>query len=133
VREYRGDCHNATWVAAGLTATDIGLLTELWWGMPIRSYSRTRGWTAAEFDAAEHHLRDLGYLEGEGPVTHLSLAGRHAREQLEVQTDEQMRPALDALGDDVDELADILAPWGEAVRAGRGYLTAGPHDLGGAA
>jgi hypothetical protein len=43
LREYRGDCHNAAWVAAGLTATDIGLLTELSWGMPIRSYSRTRG------------------------------------------------------------------------------------------
>ena len=45
LREYRGDCHNAAWVAAGLSATDIGMLTELSWGMPVRSYSRTRGWT----------------------------------------------------------------------------------------
>jgi hypothetical protein len=133
LREYRGDCHNAAWVAAGLTATDIGLLTELWWGMPIRSYSRTRGWTAEEFDASEHHLRDLGYLEGEGTGTRLSMQGRHAREQLEVATDEQLRPALEVLGDDLEELVGILAPWGETIRAGRGYLGAGPHDLGGSA
>jgi hypothetical protein len=91
LREYRGDCHNASWVAAGLTATDIGLLTELTWGMPTRSYSRTRGWTTEEFDRAEHHLRDLGHLDGVGTDTHLSQQGRHAREQIEVATDEQLR------------------------------------------
>lgn len=130
LREYRGDCHNAAWVAAGLTATDIGLLTELSWGMPTRSYSRTRGWSDEEFDRSEHHLRDLGYLDGIGAETHLSQPGRHAREQIEVVTDEQMRPALDALGDDIEELFDILAPWGETIRDGKGYLGAGPHDLG---
>lgn len=129
LREYRGDCHNAAWVAAGLTATDIGILTELYWGLPVRSYSRTRGWTTEEFDASEHHLRNLGYLDGEGAGTHLSLEGRHAREQLEVATDIQMLPALDALGDDIEELFDILTPWGATIRAGRGYLGAGPHDL----
>jgi len=130
LREYRGDCHNAAWVAAGLTATDIGILTELSWGMPVRSYSRTRGWTTEEFDRSEHHLRDLGHLEGTGAETHLSQPGRHAREQIEVATDDQMRPALDALGDDIDELFGILAPWGDTIRAGKGYLGAGPHDLG---
>lgn len=130
LREYRGDCHNAAWVSAGLTATDIGLLTELSWGMPARSYSRTRGWTADEFDRAEHHLRDLGYLDGVGSDTHLSQQGRHAREQIEVVTDDQLRPALDVLGDDAEELFDILAPWGEMVRDGKGYPGAGPHDLG---
>lgn len=129
VREYRGDCHNAGWVAAGLTATDIGILTELSWGMPARSYSRTRGWTTEEFDRSEHHLRDLGYLDGDSSDVHLSQPGRHAREQIEVATDDQLRPAIDALGDDIDELFDILAPWGEAIRSGKGYLGAGPHDL----
>jgi Helix-turn-helix family len=131
LREYRGDCHNAAWVAAGLTAADIGILTELSWGMPMRSYSRTRGWTDEEFDRSEHRLRDLGLLDGSGRDTHLSQQGRHAREQIEVVTDDQMRPALDALGEDIDELVEILAPWGETIRAGKGYLGAGPHDLGG--
>jgi hypothetical protein len=130
LREYRGDCHNAAWVAAGLTATDIGLLTELTWGMRPRSYSRTRGWTTEEFDRAEHHLRDLGYLDGVGSDTHLSQQGRHAREQIEVATDDQLQPALDALGGDAAELFDILSPWGDAVRDGKGYPGAGPHDLG---
>ena len=130
LREYRGDCHNAAWVAAGLTATDIGILTELSWGMPTRSYSRTRGWTTEEFDQSEHRLRDLGYLDGEGSDTRLSLPGRHAREQIEVATDDQMRPALETLGADIEELFAILAPWGAAIRAGKGYLGAGPHDLG---
>jgi hypothetical protein len=130
LREYRGDCHNAAWVAACLTATDIGLLTELTWGMPLRSYSRSRGWTPDEFDRSEHRLRDLGYLDGTGSETHLSQVGRHAREQIEVATDDQMRPALDALGAEIDELFDLLAPWGEEIRAGKGYLGAGPHDLG---
>jgi hypothetical protein len=129
LREYRGDCHNAAWMAAGLTATDIGLLTELSWGMPPRSYSRSRGWTTAEFDRSEQHLRDLGYLDGDGPDTHLSQQGRQAREQIEVATDEQLRPALDALGADIDELFDVLAPWGETIRSGKGYPGAGPHDL----
>jgi hypothetical protein len=130
LREYRGDGHNAAWVAAGLTATDIGILTELWWAMPVRSYSRTRGWTTDEFDRSEHHLRDLGYLDGAGPDTHLSQAGRHAREQIEVATDAQMAPALEALGEAIDELFELMAPWGETIRAGKGYLGAGPHDLG---
>lgn len=125
LREYRGDCHNAAWVAAGLTATQIGMLTELYWGLPLRSYSRTRGWTAEQFDEAAADLRERGLLDGDG----LSASGREQREHLEDQTDRQMAPALDALGDDVAELFEILEPWGATVRAGRGYLAAGPHDL----
>ena len=48
---------------------------------------------------------------------------------LEVETDRQMVPALRALGDDAEELFAILAPWGEAIRAARGYPESGPHDL----
>ena len=130
LREYRGDCHNAAWVAAGLTATDIGLLTELYWGMASRSYSRSRGWTTAEFDASEQRLRDDGLLDGTGGDTRLSDLGRQFREEIEVATDEQMEPAIDAIGGAFDELVEILAPWGVLVRAGHGYLASGPHDLG---
>jgi hypothetical protein len=125
LREYRGDCHNAAWVAAGLTATQIGLLTELYWGLGLRSYSRTRGWTAEQFDEAEAGLRDRGLLEGSA----LSAAGRELREGLEVSTDEQMAPALDVLGSSIDEVFAILEPWGVSIRAGHGYLPSGPHDL----
>lgn len=127
LREYRGDSHTIAWSAAGFDATEIGLLTELYWGLPMRTYARTRAWSDAEFDAATDRLRSRGLIDGDG----FTAAGRDAREAIEVTTDEQMRPALDALGDDVAELSSILEPWGAAIRAAGGYLANGPHDLGG--
>ena len=41
LREFRGDSHTAAWVAFGIDATEIGLLTELFIGLPMRSYIRT--------------------------------------------------------------------------------------------
>jgi len=125
LREYRGDAHTAAWISAGLDATEIGLLTELFWGLPLRSYTRTRAWSDAEFDAAEERLTARGLI-AEGAFT---AAGRELREGVEVATDAQLAPALTALGDDLDELLGILQPWGDTVRAGHGYLAAGPHDL----
>ena len=127
LREYRGDSHTMAWGVAGFDATEIGLLTELYWGLQMRTYARTRAWSEAEFDAATDRLRSRGLINGDG----FTAAGRDAREAIEVATDEQMRPALDALGDDAEELCSILEPWGAAVRAGGGYLANGPHDLGG--
>jgi len=127
LREYRGDSHTMAWGVAGFDATEIGLLTELYWGLPMRTYARTRAWSEAEFDAATDRLRSRGLVNGDG----FTAAGRDAREAIEVATDEQMRPALDALGDDAIELCAILEPWGAAVRTGGGYLANGPHDLGG--
>ena len=125
LREFRGDSHIASWVSAGLDATEIGLLTELYWGLPLRSYSRTRAWTNEQFDAATERLEERGLI-ADGAFTP---AGREVREDIEVHTDAQMRPTLDALGDDVGELCDRLAPWGEAIRSAKGYPASGPHDL----
>ena len=41
---------------------------------------------------------------------------------VEVATDRQCQPILDALGDGFDELVTILTPWGAAVRDAGGYL-----------
>jgi hypothetical protein len=127
LREYRGDSHTMAWVSAGFDATEIGLLTELYWGLPMRSYARTRAWSDAEFDAATDRLRSRGLIDGAG----FTADGRDARDAIEVVTDEQMRPALEALGDDAEELCSILEPWAAAVRATGGYPAKGPHDLGG--
>jgi hypothetical protein len=129
LREYRGDSHIAAWVSADLTATEIGLLTELYWGVPLRSYSRTRAWTDAQFDEATDSLQRRGLVENDS----FTAAGRDERERIEALTDQQMAPAIAAIGDDIDELFAILEPWGAAVREGRGYLPAGPHDLARAA
>lgn len=129
LREYRGDSHIAAWISAGFDATEIGMLSELWWGLPARSYSRTRAWTDAQFDAAGERLAARGMLD-DGALTE---AGRAAREAVELDTDAQMAGALGALDGDVGELCDLLEPWGAKVRAARGYLPSGPHDLADAA
>ena len=125
LREYRGDSHTAAWISAGLNATQIGLLSELYWGVPMRSYSRTRGWTNDQFDAAAESLQGRGLITADA----LTATGREARELIETVTDSQMAGAIGALGDDIRELFEILEPWGAAVRAGFGYLRSGPHDL----
>jgi hypothetical protein len=117
LREFRGDSHIAAWVAAGLDACEVGLLTELYWGMPGRTYVRTRAWSAEQLDAADARLTDAGLL-ADGALTE---AGRQRREEIELATDAQMAPALAALGDDLQELADLLTPWDEAVMAAGGY------------
>jgi hypothetical protein len=129
LREYRGDSHTASWISAEVDATEIGLLSELYWGLPMRSYSRTRAWSDEQFDAAHERLRGRDLVDDTG----FTAAGREFREQIEVRTDHQMRRAIAAIGDDIDELVAITTPWGATVRAGFGYLSSGPHDLADAA
>jgi hypothetical protein len=126
LREFRGDAHNSAWTTAGLSAVEIGLLTERYLGLPVRSYIRTRAWTDAQLDAAEDALRARGWVDD----TSLTDEGRAAREAIEVDTDVQMRPATDALGDDAEELFGLLQPWGRAVVEAGGYL-GGAGDLAG--
>ena len=124
LRECRGDAHVCAWSSAGVDAIEIGLLTEAYMGLPLRTYIRTRGWNDAELDAAVGRLEEREVLANEG----LSDAGRREREAIEIATDKQMAPAVDALGDDVEELCDILRPWGSAMRDAGGYV-GGPVDL----
>jgi hypothetical protein len=125
LREYRGDAHTASWISAGFDATEIGLLTELYWGLPMGTYIRTRAWTDDQLEAAKERLRGRGLLDGD----EFSDRGRAEREAVERTTDQQCRAAIDALGDDLDELLSLLQPWGAAVRDAGGYLPSGPHEL----
>lgn len=130
LREYRGDSHTAAWISAGLTACEIGLMSELYWGLPIKSYSRTRAWSEDDYSEAIENLQRLGCITSDGELTP---HGRDVREQIEVNTDKQMDCVLRAIGADVNELITILKPWGAAIRAGKGYPASGPHDLANAA
>jgi hypothetical protein len=118
LREYRGDAHTAAWTVAGFDATEIGLVTELFWGIPMRTYVRSRAWTDAQLDAAEARLEARGILKN-GDFTD---EGRALRGDVELNTDRQMRPAIEALGDDFDELVGIIEPWSAAVRDAGGYI-----------
>jgi hypothetical protein len=125
LREYRGDCHTAAWTSAGLDATEIGLLTELYWGLPLRSYTRTRGWSDEAFDAAVGRL-ELRGLIADGAFTD---EGRALREAIERTTDAGLVTAIEAIGEDLDDVIEVLEAWGATIRAGNGYPSAGPHDL----
>lgn len=125
LREYRGDSHISAWTAAGLDAAEIGLLTELYWGLRMRTYIRTRAWSDADLDAAEARLVERG-LVADGAFT---ATGRAEREAVEITTDRQCRPIVEALDDDLDELVAILGLWGSAIREAHGYPASGPHDL----
>jgi hypothetical protein len=124
LRECRGDAHVAAWSAAALDGVETGLLNDLYMGLPFKSYVRTRGWNDDELDAAEARLVSRGWL-ADGA---LSDAGRAAREAIEVATDEQVAPALAALGDDLDAVLAVLQPWGAAIRAAGAYV-GGAVDL----
>ncbi len=125
LREYRGDVHTAAWTSAGLDATEIGLLSELYWGLPARSYVRTRAWSDPQLDAAQARLRERAFIDDNG----LTESGRAFRESIELATDGPCGAIVDGLGDDVSELLGLLAPWGAAIRDASGYPPQGPHDL----
>jgi hypothetical protein len=125
LREFRGDSHTIAWVSAGFDPIEIGLLTELFWGMPLGSYIRTRAWSSDQIDDAAERLRSRGFVEGDA----LTDAGREAREAVEAHTDRQMAPVVDVLGDDADELFAVLEPWARAVVEGAGYLRSSPAEM----
>jgi hypothetical protein len=127
LREFRGDAHVAVWSTTGLDAVEIGLLTEPYWGLPFKTYVRSRAWSEAELDAGLERLEARG-LVADGNLT---AAGRELREQIEARTDEACSRMIANLGDDLDELLSILEPWGAAIREARGYPKGGPHDIAG--
>lgn len=125
LREYRGDSHIAAWTTAGFDATEIGLLTEPYWGLPMRTYIRTRGWSDDQLDAAEQRLVDRGLVEGSA----LTEKGRAEREAVEAATDHACRRIVDNLGNELGELVSILSGWSRAIQDAGGYPPTGPHDL----
>lgn len=125
MREFRGDSHTASWIAAGLDAIEIGLLSELYWGLPLHSYVRTRAWSTDQVEAAIERLKSRGLVDNDS----FTEAGRQLREGIELRTDAQMLPALAAIGDDLNDVCARMQTWGVTVRAGHGYLAAGAADL----
>lgn len=119
LREYRGDSHIQVWGAAGFDAVEIGLISDLFWGLAPRAHTGGRGWTVEQLSAGEDRLRSMGFLEGD----RITDKGRQARELVEQQTDAAMQRALRVLGDSVDLLIATMEPWGKAVFEAGGYLT----------
>jgi len=115
VREHRGDSHVASAAAAGLDAVEMNILTELWIGMPLLSYTATRGWAPEAMQRAVARLERRGWLR-DGALTEDGVAGRLSIEQ---RTDAQEQAIVAALGDRLREVCDRLNHWGQlCIEAG---------------
>lgn len=117
VREHRGDGHVAAWIATGLDALEIGLLTEIYWGLDVGSYIATRGFGSDDVEKGLRRLEEHR-LVADGRFTE---AGRALREGIEDATDSMEAGVVEALGDAADELFGILEPWTQAILDAGGY------------
>jgi hypothetical protein len=107
LREHRGDSHVAASIGRGLGPIAMNVLTELWLGMPLGSYTATRGWGPEQIDATVTALVAAG-LAKDGQLT---AAGRRARDDLEATTDAMEASIVDALGPDRDAIIAQLDDW----------------------
>ncbi len=109
VREHRGDSHVAAAAAGGLSAVEMNILTELWIGMPLLSYTATRGWAPDVMQCAVAGLESRGWVR-DGDLTDSGLAARLSIEQ---RTDAREQPIVAALSDRLEEVCGRLNHWGQ--------------------
>ncbi len=109
IREHRGDSHILVCAASGLTAVQMNILTELWVGMPLGSYTSTRGWDPDTIDTATETLRIAGWLEGD----QLTDTGRKLRDTIENTTDRLEESITASIGDGFDEVVAALEHWSQ--------------------
>ena len=83
LREHRGDGHVAALTAAGLDGLEAHVLIALDGGTSPDDLQKTRGWTAADWDAAVERCAHRGLLDAGG----LTAAGRALRADIEATTD----------------------------------------------
>ena len=120
LREHRGDSHVLAWAAMHLSAVEVTLLTELWWGGRTGRYIRTRGWDQAAIDEGIASLQARGFLTA-GDDPQFTGAGEEVRAVIEEMTDQGETLVVASIGDDAPELFAILEPLAAAILADGGY------------
>ncbi|MBR7833531.1 hypothetical protein KDL01_09655 [Actinospica durhamensis] len=116
VREYRGDGHVASWVAAGVSGLESHHLLTAGRAADVAMMREIRGWTAEEWSAAAEALTARGLLDATAGT--LTDTGLRLRAQVERQTDElSWSGGMSVLGEDgVAEICAALAPVVRSVR-----------------
>lgn len=122
LRELRGDSHLAALVGEGVDGIEANVLTELWVGWDLLSYTGSRAWDPELMSSTVAGLEARG-LVADGALTD---AGRELRERLEVETDRAVQPVVDALGADLDTHVERLERWSSAV-VERGWFPPDPY------
>lgn len=113
VREHRGDGHAALLVAAQLDGCQAHVSLVATGALDRGTLQSARGWEDGEWDEAEQALVDRGWLDEAGTAT---VAGRQARQELEVATDQLAAAPWRRLGAErTEELAALLAPLSRSV------------------
>lgn len=106
IREQRGDAHHNAWRAAGMDPVEIVVLTESWRNKARGSIARWQmGWSENDIVAAVHRLEARGYLRGAA----ITDGGIRCREAIELTTDAQQAQLVDALGDNLSRVRQLLA------------------------
>jgi hypothetical protein len=106
-REHRGDGHNIALAAAEIDGVECHALLA-GSGVTGPVIEKLRGWTPAEWDAAQRRLVARGLLDEDGSLT---ASGRAYREAIEDHTDRLAAAPLARLGDDrAQRLIEALDP-----------------------
>ncbi|MFC5139435.1 hypothetical protein ACFPK1_14425 [Actinomycetospora rhizophila] len=114
LRELRGDAHVDALVAAAIGPLASNLLTEAHVGLAGRDYTRTRGWSEAEIDAAVADLADRGLLAADGAVTD---RGRALRDDVEKATEAALDDVVVAVDEALDTVVERCTSWSAAIVA----------------
>lgn len=127
LREHRGDSHVLAWAAMRMSAVEITLLTELWWGGRAGRYIKTRGWGDEAIAAGIESLQARGFLTRDEEPQFTS-NGEEVRAVIEEMTDQGETLVVASIGDAAGELFAILEPVTKAIVAAGGYPR-DPSDL----
>lgn len=93
LREVRGDGHVAALLTSGLDPVESLVSFAAIGAAPVEVFA-SRGWSAAEWAAAQARLVERGWLTEDGAATE---AGREGRAEVERLTDELAAPAYRSL------------------------------------
>lgn len=119
LREHRGDTHLRLCVSQGLDPVEMNVLTELWLGMPLGRYTRTRGWHDQIIARAVDRLARRGLIE----TGTLTAEGWALRAAVEEATNLGQRSVVEAIGTDVERLVAALASWSARCIAAGTFTT----------
>ena len=113
IREYRGDCHIAVLVAAGLDGAEANVLNVAA-SRTFPAQQKLRGWTDDEWAAAGERLRQRDWLDDAGTITE---GGTSARDGLESATDRACDAGVsDEAADAGTAIADDLRTAARALK-----------------